>query len=125
MVRTSSSCYKQHMNQESTYSFIYDRAEAAQVFKEIGTQGLVLAILARIQPEPEWEGCLVYKGAAPDDSARMVCIAMRGPEAVKVQEKIVETFESTGIPVAAIYEGGPEPQVDLAKVVNGKWAGPE
>ena len=112
------------MNQESTYSFVYDRAEAAQVFKEIGTQGLVLAILARLEPETEWEGCLVYKGAAPDDSARMVCIGMRGPSAIKVQEKIVETFEATGIPVPAIYEGGPEPQVELAKVVNGKWSTP-
>ena len=112
------------MNQESTYSFVYDRAEAAQVFQEIGTQGLVLAILARIQPDPAWEGCLVYKGAAPDDSARMVCIAMRGPEAAKVQQKIVETFEATGIPVPAIYEGGPEPQANLARVVDGKWAGP-
>jgi len=111
------------MNQESTYSFVYDRAEAAQVFQEIGTQGLLLAILARIQPEPEWEGCLVYKGAAPDDSARMVCIAMRGPGAMKVQERIVETLEKTGIPVPAIYEGGPEPQLGLARVIDGRWAG--
>lgn len=112
------------MNQESTYSFVYDRAEAAQVFQEIGTQGLVLAILARIQPEPEWEGCVVYKGAAPEDSARMVCIGMSGPSAIRVQEKIVETFEATGIPVPTIYEGGPEPQIELAKVMNGVWATP-
>lgn len=112
------------MNQESTFSFVYDRAAAAQVFQEIGTQGLVLAILARIDPEPDWEGCLVYKGAAPDDSARMICIGMRGPSAVKIQEKIVETFEATGIPVPAIYEGGPEPQIELARVSNGKWAAP-
>jgi hypothetical protein len=112
------------MNQESTYSFVYDRAEAARVFQEIGTQGLVLAILARIHPEPEWEGCLVYKGAAPDDNARMVCIGMSGPSAIKVQEKVVETFEATGIPVPTIYEGGPEPQIELAKVTNGKWASP-
>ncbi len=76
------------------------------------------------QPEPEWEGCLVYKGAAPDDSARMVCIGMSGPSAIKVQEKLVETFEATGIPVPTIYEGGPEPQLELAKVTNGKWASP-
>ena len=119
-----SSCYKQSMNQQPTFSFVYDRAEAAQVFQEIGTQGLVLAILARIEAKAEWEGCLVYKGAAPDDSARMVCIGMRGPSAIKVQEKIVETFEATGIPVQAIYEGGPEPQLEIAKVVNGKWSSP-
>jgi len=112
------------MDQESTYSFVYDRAESARVFQEIGTQGLVLAILARIEAEAEWEGCLVYKGDAPDDSARMVCIGMRGPSAIKVQERIVETFEATGIPVPAIYEGGPEPQLEIAKVVDGKWASP-
>ena len=112
------------MNQDSTYSFVYDRAEAARIFQEIGTRNLVLAILARIPADDEWNDCLVYKGAAPDDSARMVCIAMRGPSAVKVQEKIVETFEATGIPVPAIYEGGPEPQLEIAKVVNGKWASP-
>jgi hypothetical protein len=109
---------------DETYSLVYDRAEAAQVFTEIGTQGLVLAILARIQPEPEWEGCVVYKGAAPEDSARMVCIAMRGPAAMQVQEKVVETFEATGIPVPSIYDGGPEPQHELARVKDGVWARP-
>ena len=112
------------MNQESTYSFVYDRAEAARVFQEIGTQGLVLAILARIQPEPEWEGCVVYKGAAPEDSVRMVCIGMSGPSAIRVQEKIVETFEATGIPVPTIYEDGPEPQIELARVKDGVWSSP-
>ena len=113
------------MNQaQPTFSFVYDRADAAQVFQEIGTHGLVLAILARLEPELGWEGCLVYKGAAPDDSARMVCIASRGPSAIEVQERIVEAFEATGIPVPTIYEGGPEPQLELARVVNGKWAAP-
>jgi hypothetical protein len=124
MVGIGSSCYNLPMNTELTYSFVYDRAEAARVFQEIGTQGLLLAILARIDAEPDWDGCLVYKGAAPEDSARMVCIGMRGPGADKVQERIVETFERTGIPVPAIYEGGPEPQLELARVVDGKWAGP-
>ena len=84
----------------------------------------LIAMLARLVPEPDWEGCLVYKGAAPDDSARMVCIGMSGPAAVRVQEKLVETFETTGIPVPTIYEGGPEPQLELARVTNGKWATP-
>jgi hypothetical protein len=112
------------MGQVDTFSFVYDRAAAAAVFQEVGTQGLVLAILARVPPNPAWEGCLVYKGAAPDDSARMVCIAMRGPGAIEVQERLVETFERAGIPVPAIYEGGPEPQLELARVVDGRWSNP-
>ena len=111
------------MSQE-TYSIVYDRAEAAKVFQEIGTQGLVLAILAGITVEPDWEGCLVYKGAAPEDSARMVCIGMRGPGAMGLQERIVEAFEKTGIPVPAIYEGGPEPQLELARASGGRWSSP-
>ena len=109
---------------DETDSLVYDRAAAAEVFTEIGTQGLVLAILARVPPEAEWEGCLVYKGEAPEASARMVCIGMRGPSAMKVQEKVVETFEATGIPVPSIYEGGPEPQHELARVTNGRWSTP-
>ncbi|MCU0303865.1 MAG: hypothetical protein MUC56_07405 [Thermoanaerobaculales bacterium] len=109
---------------DEVFCFTYDRAEAARVFQEIGTRGLVLAILARIQPETDWEGCLVYKGAAPDDSARTVCIAIRGAAAARVQERIVEVFEATGIPVPAIYEGGPEPQLELARVVGGVWVTP-
>jgi hypothetical protein len=109
---------------DDVFSFAYDRADAARVFQEVGTQGLVLAVLARIQPEPDWEGCLVYKGAAPGDSARTVCIAIRGAAAARVQERIVEVFEATGIPVPAIYEGGPDPQLELARVVGGVWTRP-
>jgi len=107
-----------------TFSFVYDRAEAARVFTEISTRSLLLAILARVPPEPGWEGCLVYRGEAPESSARLVCIAMRGPAAMEVQEAVVRAFEATGIPVPAIYEGGPEPQQEIARVVNGVWASP-
>jgi len=112
------------MTDEPTFSFVYDRAEAARVFTEIGTQGLLLAILARVSPEPGWEGCLVYRGEAPEAGVNMVCVAMRGPGAMKVQERVVQAFEATGIPVPAIYEGGPEPTLEIARVANGVWASP-
>ena len=41
-----------------------------------------------------------------------------------VQERVVEVFEKTGIPVPAIYEGGPEPQLELARVADGTWSSP-
>ena len=43
---------------------------------------------------------------------------------MEVQEAIVETFEKTGIPVPSIYEGGPEPQLELARVADGVWTSP-
>jgi hypothetical protein len=112
------------MNTQPTFSFVYDRADAARVFPEIGTRDLVLAVLARVPAAAGWEGCLVYKGEAPERSARMVCIGMRGAAAIEVQERVVEAFEATGIPVPTIYEGGPEPRLEIAKVVNGKWVTP-
>jgi hypothetical protein len=112
------------MTDHETFSFVYDRAAAAEVFQEIGTQGLMLAMLARLEPSPKWEGCLVYKGEAPEGNARMVCIAMRGPAAMEVQERLVEVFEATGIAIPAIYEGGPEPQLEIARVRGGRWTEP-
>ena len=49
---------------------------------------------------------------------------MSGPGARELQERLVETFEKTGIPVAAIYEGGPQPQLALARVADGVWSSP-
>lgn len=109
---------------DTTYSFVYDRAEAAKVFQEIGTQGLLLAILARIPAQADWEGCLVYSGEAPENDEQMICIGMTGPGAIQVQEQIVENFEKTGVPVPAIYEGGPEPTLELARVTDGRWSAP-
>ena len=54
----------------------------------------------------------------------MVCIAMCGPGAMQVQERVVEAFEATGIPVPTIYEGGPETQLEIARVADGAWASP-
>ena len=110
--------------EETTYSFVYDRAEAERAFQGIGIQGLLLAVLAGIRTEPRWEGCIVYQGAAPGDSTGMVCIGMRGPGAIEVQERVVQAFEGSGIPVPAIYEGGPEPELELARVAGGLWAAP-
>jgi len=107
-----------------TYSFVYDRAQAATVFQEIGIQGLILAMLARIPAQSAWEGCLVYSGEAPENDGAMICIGTRGPGAAEVQEQIVSAFEATGIPVPAIYEGGPEPRVELARAKDGRWATP-
>lgn len=120
----TSGCATTRIMNDTTYSFVYDRTEAAKVFQEIGTQGLLLAMLARVPVEPDWEGCLVYSGDAPQDDARMVCIAIRGPGAMQVQERLVEAFEKTGIPVPEIYEGGPEPSLTIARASATNWATP-
>lgn len=124
MTRHRTGCVTTPPMNDTTYSFVYDRAEAAKVFQEIGTQGLMLAILARIPAHADWEGCLVYSGEAPENDGQMICIGMTGPGAMQVQEQIVENFENTGIPVSAIFEGGPEPQLELARVKDGRWATP-
>jgi hypothetical protein len=80
------------------------------------------AILATVTPEAQWEGCLVYEGVTPLEEVRTVCIGIQGPDADKVQERLVEAFEKQGVPVLQIYEGGPEVSERIAVVSGQKWA---
>jgi hypothetical protein len=82
----------------------------------------MLAILATVMPEASWEGCLVYEGETPLEEVRTVCIGIEGPNADKVQERLVEAFEKQNVPVLQVYEGGPEIRERFAVVSDGKWA---
>jgi len=106
---------------DKTFSFIYDRKQADEVYHRIHPRQIGLAILAGITPEPIWNGSLVYIGEPPDEQKQNVCIAVRGPEAETIQERLIEGFEKAGITVLQIYEGGPEPTESVAKVSDGKW----
>jgi len=106
---------------ETTYSLVFDRQTANQSFKQIGKRELMLAVLARIVPEPGWEGCTVYEGETPLEDVRTVCIGTRGPEADRVQERLVEALEGLGVKVLGVYEGGPEERERLARVAAGRW----
>jgi hypothetical protein len=107
---------------ETTYSLVFDRQSAADSFKQIGKRELMLAVLARIVPNPAWEGCTVYEGETPLEEVRTVCVGTRGAAADKVQERLVETLEGLGIRVLEVYEGGPEERERLAQVRDGRWA---
>jgi hypothetical protein len=106
-----------------TYSFAYHRESANAAFPGIGTQELVLSLLAGIAPEPEWSGCLVFEGDSPLEPGT-VCVATSGPGADALQLRLVEAFERTGITVVAVYEGGPAPRLLLARVTGGVWDSP-
>jgi hypothetical protein len=107
---------------EETYSFVFDRQAANEVFKQVGKRELILAILATVTPEAQWEGCLVYEGETPLEAVRTVCIGIRGPVADKVQERLVEAFEKQRVPVLQVYEGGPDVRERMAVVSGGKWS---
>ena len=106
---------------ETTYSFVFDRHVGGDVFKKVGKTEVVLAILATITPEPDWEGCLVYEGPTPLDQVKTVCIGTEGPNAEAVQVKLIEGFEKFGVPILEVYEGGPEVRERIAKASGGKW----
>ena len=109
------------MTSEPVYSFVFDRQSAAVAFAQTGKYDLVLGLLATLPPEPEWEGCLVYEGMTPLQEVRTVCIGMRGNAADQVQERLVEAFESRGVQIIEVYEGGPEVREPIAKVTDGTW----
>ena len=106
---------------ESVYSFVFDRREALKLYPRTGKLGLVLAILASIPPEAEWEGCTIYEGISPLEQASTVCIGVRGAEADRVQERLVGAFEQKGVPVLQVYEGGPKVRELLARAGGNTW----
>jgi hypothetical protein len=106
---------------EETYSFVFDRQAANEAFKQVGKRELMLAILATVTPEAQWEGCLVYEGETPLEEVRTVCMGIQGPAADKVQVRLVEAFEKQGVRVLQIYEGGPVVKERIAVVSGQKW----
>ena len=106
---------------EETYSFVFDRQAANEVFKQIGKRELVLAVLATLVPEAHWNGCLVYEGETPLEEVKTVCIGIQGPAADEVQERLIEKFETAGVPILQVYEGGPEVREPMARAEEGKW----
>jgi hypothetical protein len=105
----------------ATYSFVFDRKSALEIFKDVGDREIVLAVLAGLAPEAGWEGCRVYAGAPPDEHAGQYCIGISGPGADTVQLRLVEGLEKVGIVILAVYEGGPEPLRTIGTASGGKW----
>ncbi len=106
---------------DKIYSLVYDRKRASEAYQQVDERQIVLAILAGVAPEPSWNESLVYVGDPPDEQRQNVCVAVRGPEAEIIQQRLVEGFEKAGIEVLQIYEGGPEPTTPIAKASEGKW----
>jgi hypothetical protein len=113
------------MTDAEIYSFTFDTRVASQVFQQIGTRDLVLAVLAGIVPPAEWDGCTVYEGPTPEDPSITACVGLRGRAADQVQQALVEAFESFDIPVPGVYEGGPEQRQPIATASSGQWVSPD
>ena len=118
-------CYNCSMTDEPVYSFVFDRQAAWREFLQVAPRDVVLAVLARVPPQPGWEGCVVYEGPSPDSHIGTVCVGIRGGSAAEVQESLVSTFEKIGIPVPQIWEGGPEIRDRIAVARDGAWSSPE
>jgi hypothetical protein len=106
---------------EETYSFVFDRQSASEVFRQVGKRELMLAVMATVTPEPAWDDCLVYEGETPLEEVKTVCIGIQGPAADKVQVRLVEAFEKQGVRVLEVYEGGPEIRERIAVASDKKW----
>jgi hypothetical protein len=108
---------------DASYSFVYERASADAAFHGIAVSELMLALLATIPPEKDWEGCLVYQGDSPLE-AGTICIGIKGPEADELQLRLVEALERQGVEPLQVYEGGPEARIPIAKAQSGRWSLP-
>jgi hypothetical protein len=106
------------------YSIVFDKRQADRELTPLSIDRMVLALLARQPPEAAWNECLVYEGETPSDPSTTKCVAMTGPCADRVQERLVETIESLNIPVLGVYDGGPEVRMKIARVKDGRWGEP-
>ena len=113
------------MGSDETYSFAFDRQAAGQVFQQVATGEILLGLMAGIPPEPEWDGCLVWEGPSPLDPESTACVGTRGPGAAAVQERLVESLERLGVPVLALWEGGPGVTRRLVRAAGGRWVSPD
>ncbi len=105
---------------DDDYSFTFERASARAAFPRTGIDAVILALLAGIQPEEGWDGCVVYLGPSPGGESEG-CVGTRGPCAESAQQRLVEACERMGIEVKQLYEGGPEPDATLARADGGRW----
>ena len=91
----------------AVHGITFSEAEAQRVFKGITADRVLLAVLAGVEPEPEWEGCTITVGAGPPD--------------LTVLPRLVETLARMGISTRAAperLEGGSP----LARVSGGRWS---
>ncbi|MFC1611183.1 hypothetical protein ACFL6C_09500 [Myxococcota bacterium] len=106
---------------DPTYSIVFDKRAADRELTPLSVDSLIMALLVREPPNPQWSGCLIFSGESPMDAATTRCVAMSGPCADEVQQRLVETLESLNIRVLGVYDGGPDIQIRIATVKDGKW----
>jgi hypothetical protein len=109
---------------ESVYSFVLDKLRADAELSAVPLRALVLALLARLPPEDRWAGCEIFTGDSPLDPTQTRCVAMRGPGADEVQERLVEIMEDLNVPVLGVYEGGPGERELIARATPPTWSSP-
>jgi len=92
-----------------------------RAFPSIGDRDLILALLARITPDPRWNGCVVqlYENRTGDE--QQVRVGVTGPEAVEVAQLLVTAWEQVGIPVQPVDEKGVAVENALVRVAAGRW----
>jgi hypothetical protein len=109
---------------ESVYSFVFDKLRADAEISAVPLRALVLALLARLPFFNDTATTEIYTGDTPLDPGETRCVAMRGPGADEVQERLVEILEDLNVPVLSVYEGGPEERELIARATPPTWTSP-
>jgi hypothetical protein len=71
--------------------------------------------------EAAFEGAEIGLGEAPGDPEQTICVVISGPGAELLQERLVMAVERVGIPVDAVYEGGPATCDPVARAHKARW----
>ena len=97
----------------------FSTTQANKVFPGSGVDSLVLAFLAGIPPQPDWEGCLVFVAGSRPDQVRL---GLRGPAALAVRDHLVDSFARVGLDVLPGEEDDElVVEAPIARVEDGAW----
>jgi hypothetical protein len=101
-------------------SLRFNRDDARAVFRDVQPRQLVLALLATIKPEREWNGCRVFLGSSCGDDGETACVQVTGSAAAEVREGLAAAFRSAGIPVRDASACASAAEA-VTEALDGRW----
>ena len=93
------------------------RRDVEPVFARVDDRDLVLAVLARVNPPPDWDGCEV--GLQPHDG-EAVALTLHGQGARDAAAALVQAFAQ--LDIAADARTVERAGTTMVRVQNGRWS---
>jgi len=103
-----------------TRGFGFTLADARAVFRDVQPRQLVLALLATVKPDREWNGCRVLLDPSREGDGETACVQVNGSAATEVLEGLAAAFRGAGIPVRDVSACASAAKT-VTEALDGRW----